>query len=93
MDEVEDMMCVVCVSVTKGDSGNGCDVASTLCRYDLRRDNVFVLSWARVWRGSITPELLMCSGGVHNILLLPLMARCLETIVVCIWHMFIVCLL
>ena len=31
----------------------------------------------------------MCGGGVHNILLLPLVARCLETIDVCIWHMFV----
>ena len=46
-----------------------------------------------MWRGSITTELLMCGGGVRNILLLPFMARCLETIVVCIWRMFIVCLL
>ena len=28
----------------------------------------------------------MC-GGVHSILLLPLVARCLETIDVCIWRM------
>ena len=26
---------------------------------------------------------------MHSILLLPLVARCLETIVVCIWHMFV----
>ena len=30
----------------------------------------------------------MC-GGVCSILLLPLVARCLETIDVCIWHMFV----
>ena len=50
--------------------------------------NLFVLSWARVrlvrW-GSISSELLMCGGGVRSILLLPLVARCLETIDVCIW--------
>ena len=48
--------------------------------------------WARVRRvrrGSLSSELLMCSGGVHSILLLPLVARCLETIDVCIWHMFV----
>ena len=28
-------------------------------------------------------------GGVRSILLLPLMARCLETIDVCIWRMFV----
>ena len=31
----------------------------------------------------------MCGGGVHSILLLPLVARCLETIDVCIWCMFV----
>ena len=30
----------------------------------------------------------MCGGGVRSILLLPLVARCLETIDVCIWCMF-----
>ena len=31
----------------------------------------------------------MCGGGVRSILLLPLVARCLETIDVCICHMFV----
>ena len=31
----------------------------------------------------------MCGGGVRNILFLPLVARCLETIDVCIWRMFV----
>ena len=31
----------------------------------------------------------MCGGGVCSILLVPLVDRCLETIDVCIWHMFI----
>ena len=43
----------------------------------------------RVRRGRLSSELLMCGGGVRNILLLPPMARCLETIDVCIWHMFV----
>ena len=30
----------------------------------------------------------MCGEGVRNILLLPLVARCLEPIDVCIWRMF-----
>ena len=33
-----------------------------------------------VRRGSISSELIMCGGGVRSILLLPLVARCLETI-------------
>ena len=47
----------------------------------------------RVRRGGISSELLMCGGDVRSILLLPLVARCLETIEVCIWHMFVLCLL
>ena len=31
----------------------------------------------------------MCGEGVRSILLLPLVARCLETIDVCIWRMFV----
>ena len=85
--------CVSCVWVLqRGNSGDGCDLASTLCKYDLRKGDLFVLSWARVRRvrlESISSELLMCGGGVRSILLLPLVARCLETIDVCIWHMFV----
>ena len=65
---------------------------STLCKYDLRKGDLFVLSWARVRRvrrGSISSELLMCGGGVGSILLLLLVARCIETIDVCIWRMLV----
>ena len=65
---------------------------STLCKYSLRKGDLFVRSWAmvrRVRRGSISSELLMCGVGVCSILLLPLVDRCIETIDVCIWHMFI----
>ena len=31
----------------------------------------------------------MCGGGVRSILLLPLVARCRETIYVCIWRTFV----
>ena len=51
--------------------GDGCNLASTLCRYDLRKDDLFVLSWAmvrRVRRESISSVLLMCGGGVRSIL-------------------------
>ena len=44
-------------------------------------------------RGSLSSELLMCGGGVRSILLLSLVARCPETIDVCIWRMFVLCLL
>ena len=87
---VEEMMCVWMLQ--RGHSGDGCVLASTLCKYDLRKGDLFVLSWARVRRvrrGSISSELLVCGGGVRSILLLPLVARCLETIYVCIWRMFV----
>ena len=77
----------------RGHSGDGYDLASTLCKYDLI---LLVLSWARirrVRRGIISSELLMCDGGVRSILLLHVVARCLETIYVCIWRMFVLCML
>ena len=75
-----------------GHCGDGCVLASTACMYDLRKGDLFVLSWARVRRvrrESVSSELLMCGGGVRSISLLPLVARCLETIDVCIWRMFV----
>ena len=61
-------------------------MSSTLSKYDLRKSDLFVLSWARVRRvrrGSISSELLMCGGGVCSILLLPLVARCMYMAHVC----------
>ena len=77
----------------RGHCGDGLCLASTLCNlYDLRKGDFFVLSWTRVRqvRGSISSELPMCGGGVHSILLFTLVARCLETIDVCIWRMSVV---
>ena len=76
----------------RGHSGDGCDLESTLCKYDLRKGDLFVLGWARVRRviqGSISLELLMCGRGVRSILSLPLVARCIETIDVCKWCMLV----
>ena len=77
-----------CVWVLQnGHSGDGCDLVWTFCKYDLRKGYLFVLGWTRVRRVrrvSVSLELLMCGGGVRSILLLPLVARCLETIYVCI---------
>ena len=53
---------------------------STSCTYDLRKGDLFVLSWAwvrRVRHGSISSELLMCGGGVRSSFLLPLVDRCI----------------
>ena len=76
------MSCVL----QRGNSGDGCHFALTLCKYYFRKGDLFVLSWAR---GIMSLELIMCVGCVHSILLLPLVARCLETIDVCIWCMFV----
>ena len=49
----------------RGHSGDGCVLSSTLCKYDLRKGDLFVLSWARVRRvrrGSLSSELLVCGG-------------------------------
>ena len=65
---------------------------SSLYKYDLRKGDLFVMRYARVRRvrrESISLELLMCGGGVRSLLLLRLVARCLETIDVCIWCMFV----
>ena len=73
-------MWCVCVVVAEGHSGDGCDLASTLCKHELRTGDLFVLSWARVQRvrrGSLSSELLMCGGCVRSILLLPLVAICI----------------
>ena len=77
MGAVEEMM-----YVSVRDSGDGCDLASTSCKYDLRKGDLFVLSWERVRRvrrGSNSSELIMCGRGVRSILILPLVARCLKT--------------
>ena len=42
------MSCVLMLQ--RGHSGDGCVLASTLCKYDLRRGDLFILSWARVQR-------------------------------------------
>ena len=54
----------------RGHSGDGCDLASNLCKYDLRKCDLFVLSWARMRRvrwGSVFSKLVMCGGGVRSI--------------------------
>ena len=85
--------CVSCVRLLQnGHSGDGCELASTLSKQDLRKGDSFVLSWARVRRvkrESTSSELLMRGGCMRINLSLPLVARCLETIDVCIWRMFV----
>ena len=40
----------------RGHSGDGCDLASTLCKYDLKKCDSFVLSVWGMW------ECFLCSG-------------------------------
>ena len=82
----------------RGHSGDGCDLVSTLCKYDLRKGDLFVLSWARVrreMRGSIPSELIVCGGGgvVEVCAVFCYCLLWLETIDVCIWRMFVLSLL
>ena len=84
------MVCVVCVGVAGGHSGYECDLASTLCKYDLRKGDLFVLSLARVQRGrrgSRSSELLMCWWRCVQYFVI--MDKCLETRDVCIWRKFV----
>ena len=40
---------VLCVwMLQRGHSGDECVLASTLCKYDLKMGDLFVLSWTRV---------------------------------------------
>ena len=69
--------------------GHSCDLVSTLCKYNMRKGDLFVMSLARVRqvrRGSISSELLMCGGGGCSIVVI-----CLETINVCIWVLYFYC--
>ena len=80
MGELEEMIYVVCVRVTEGYSGNGCDLASTLCKYDLRKGDMseagkYLFRAANMWW--------RCAQYLYFV------ARCLETLDVCIWRMFI----
>ena len=40
------MLCMLVLQ--RGHRGDGCDLTSTLCKYNLRKGGLFVLCWARV---------------------------------------------
>ena len=88
---------MLCGYVLQGrPNGDGCELVSTLCKYDLRR----VIICFELGKGE-TCEAGMCLFRALDvwwrwrcILLLPLVAICLETIYLCIiWRMFVLCLL
>ena len=43
-------MCRVYVVLQRWHSGDGSDLASTVCRYDLKKGVLWVMSWATVRR-------------------------------------------
>ena len=50
--------CVVCISVLQRvQYGKVCVFASTLCKYDLKTDVLFVLNWASVPHISVTQSI------------------------------------
>ena len=40
-------MCCVVEVLQRGHSGDGCELASTLCKYDLRKGDLFVLEFGK----------------------------------------------
>ena len=67
---------MVCVSVLhRGQYGEVCVFASTLCKYDLRKGDLFFLSWARL--------LSMCVFAVN-------MVECMLCIRFC-WCVYMLC--
>ena len=40
----------MCECYKEGHSGDGSDLVSTLCKYDLRKGNLYVMSWESVRR-------------------------------------------
>ena len=87
MAAVEQMMCVVYVSVIKGHSGDGSDSSWTLWKEDL-----FVLSWVRVQcvrHGSISSELLMvwwrCGAVFCYHSCMYMVYVCFMSVVVTVW--------
>jgi hypothetical protein len=78
----------------RGQSGDGLFVASTLCRYERRSGDLFVLSWARVRRcalGSAASVVFMVGAIVCNSLFIFLLLRCVVTVIV--WMRFKFCLI
>ena len=60
---------------------DGRDLASTLCKQDLRKGDFFVLSWARVRRVTLegtSSELLMCGGSQYLVIAAAYCLLCLD---------------
>ena len=54
----------------RGNSGDDCELESTLVKYDVRKGYLFLLNWARVRRvrrGGVSSELIICGGDVRSI--------------------------
>ena len=42
--------------IQRGHSGDGCDLSSNLCMYDLRKGDLFILSWVPCGSGAFSLE-------------------------------------
>ena len=74
---------------------NVCVFASTLCKYDFRKGNIFVLSWVRVRRlclGSVSSVVFKCGGGLCSIVLFCCFGRCFVTMLLYIVVRLVFCL-
>ena len=74
-------------------SGDGCVLALTLCKYDLRKGDLLVLSWAKgatSEAGNVSLQSCKCVVEVCAVFCYCLLwLDGLETIDVCIWCMFV----
>ena len=52
----------MCRVLQRTNCGDICDLASTLYKYDFRKGDLFVISWASE-ASLISSELIMCGGG------------------------------
>ena len=71
-------------ALKKGHFGEMCVIASTFCEYGLRKDDLLVLSWARVRR--------VCQVSVSSVMVVRLVFYCFVTMAVCIVVRLVLCL-
>ena len=72
---------------------NVCVFASTLCKYDFRKGNLFVLSWVRVLcLGSVSSVVFKGGSGLCSIVLFCRLGRCFVTMLLYIVVRLVFCL-
>ena len=78
----------VCLFYKRGQGGDRCLCAFVLCKKDLRKGEVFVLSWARILRICWGVSLQNCRCWMR---VLAFFVRYFEIIVYSCMHCFLVC--